>query len=147
MALPSSPPQHTSRRQASSLIAEWLTSVICLTCRGAVRITPPLTLLTASSLHRWSEPLFMVRDAKSGHLQVKLASVVREAQHIHAEQPQCPYMQAVLCLYLSSSQWHRVTNHYQILKAISVPKSIHPTTLLGLHIPPLSQSRHFHHSR
>lgn len=83
----------------------------------------------------------MVRDAKSGHLQVKLAdtaSAVRESQHIHPEQPQCPYMQAVLCLYLSSNRWHRVTNHYQILKARSVLKPIHPTALLGLHIPHFS---------
>lgn len=48
----------------------------------------------------------MVRDAKSGHLQVKLAdtaSAESEAQHAHPGQPQRSHMRAVLPLSTKQS--------------------------------------------
>lgn len=84
----------------------------------------------------------MVRDAKSGHLQMpKLADTApaaREAQHIHPGQPQHPHIQAVLCLYLPSSPWHG-NKLLSDLKSNISSKACSPQSIAGIsHTTPFS---------
>lgn len=60
-------------------ISDWISH------SGVISGKSHLSLLTASSLHRWNKSPFMSRDVKFGHLQTKMAATATTAgaaQHI-----------------------------------------------------------------
>lgn len=122
--------------------------------RGGVRITPHLTLLVTSSLHRLHELLLMDTDVQSLSIyrlkwqlllqQRGKPSMLMFTQYSHST-PTCEQCQAISCQVVHGTELQTIRRSF--LKEMPFPKPVYPKAVLGSHVPPPSHSRHFHQSR